>query len=147
QYDLGRGRPVVLAYQDGRVVGVEHERTLVRALLADAEVVRDRAAVVRAADPLVVRAELEPGRLGRLLHRVEGGEEGGGVDTVAHRVAGLGVGHVGGAHLGTFPWCGLMGDSCALLRRLPAGGRPGPAMKLAPPLRSRWRRSAASGAR
>jgi hypothetical protein len=29
---------VVLAYQDGRVVGVEHERALVRALLADAEV-------------------------------------------------------------------------------------------------------------
>ena len=48
---------MVLAHQDGRVVGVEHERALVRALLADPDVVRDRGAVVRAADPLVAGAE------------------------------------------------------------------------------------------
>jgi hypothetical protein len=64
------------------VVGVEDERALVRAFLADTEVVGDGGAVVRAADPLVTGAELESGCLGCLLDRVEGGEEGGGVDAV-----------------------------------------------------------------
>ena len=51
--ELDRGRAVVLADQDGRVVSVEDEGPLVRSLLADAEVVGDGAAVVGAADPLV----------------------------------------------------------------------------------------------
>src|SRR5262249_62031245 len=103
QYELDRGRPVIPADQDGWVVGVEDERMLVRTLLSDTEVVRDRGAVVRAADPFVAGAELELGRLRGLLHRVEGGEEGGGVHAVAHRAVLLGSGHVGGGHLGTSP--------------------------------------------
>ena len=103
QHELHRRRPVVLAHQHGGVVGVEDEGALVGALFADPEVVGDGAAVVGAADPLVVGAELEPGRLGRLLDRVEGGEEGGGVHAVAHRVVDLGGG-VGGGHRGTPPW-------------------------------------------
>jgi len=86
------------------VVGVEHERALVRALLADTEVVLDGGAVMRAADPLIVSAELEPGRLGRLLDRVEGGEQGRGVHAVARRVVGLVGGRVGGGHLVVSPW-------------------------------------------
>jgi hypothetical protein len=74
---------VVLAHQDGGVVGVEDEGPLVGALLSDPVVVGDGPAVVGAADPLVVGAELEAGCLGRLLHRVEGGEEGRGVHAVA----------------------------------------------------------------
>ena len=62
---------------------------LVRALLTDAEVVRDSAAVMGAADPLIVGTELESGRLGCLLDRVEGGEQGRGVHAIARRVAGV----------------------------------------------------------
>ena len=86
QHELHRGRSVVVADQDGGVVGVEDEGALVGALFADAEEVVDGAAVVGAADPLVVGAELEPGRLGGLLDGVQGGEQGGGVHAVAHRV-------------------------------------------------------------
>jgi hypothetical protein len=75
--ELHRGRSLVLADQDGGVVGVEDEAALVGAFLADAEVVGDGAAVVGAADPLVVGAELEPGRLGGLLDGIQGGEQGG----------------------------------------------------------------------
>src|SRR5215470_668260 len=72
-------------------------------------------------------AELESGRLGGLLHRVKGGEEGRGVDAVAHCVAGLG-GHLGGGHRGTSPYCGLMVGGCArgqavASRRSPGIGR------------------------
>jgi len=63
QYELDRGRPVIPADQDGWVVGVEDERMLVRTLLSGTEVVRDRGAVVCAADPCVPGAELELGRL------------------------------------------------------------------------------------
>jgi len=80
------------------VVGVEDEGALVGALLADAEEVGDGAAVVGAALPLVVGAELELGGLGRLLDRVEGGEQGGGVHAVTHGVAELGGAGVGGGH-------------------------------------------------
>ena len=86
------------------MVGVEDERTLVRALLPDTEVVGDGGAVVRAADPLVVGAELEFSCLGCLLDRVEGGEEGGSVHAVAHRAVEFGGSHVGGGHLGMSPW-------------------------------------------
>jgi hypothetical protein len=48
-----------LAHQDGGVVGIEDEGALVGALFADPEVVGDGPAVVGAADPLVVGAELE----------------------------------------------------------------------------------------
>jgi hypothetical protein len=58
------------------VVGVEDEGPLVGAFFADPEVVGDGAAVVGAADPLVVGAELEAGRLRSLLDRVDGGERG-----------------------------------------------------------------------
>jgi hypothetical protein len=76
----------------------------VGALLADPEEVGDGAAVVGAADPLVVGAELESGCLGRLLDRVEGGEQGGGVHAVADRVVDVGGGGVSGGHRGTPPW-------------------------------------------
>jgi hypothetical protein len=99
-----RGGSVVLADEDGGVVGVEDEAPLVGAFFADPEVVGDGAAVVGAADPLVVGAELEAGCLGRLLHGVEGGEEGRGVHAVAHRVVDVGGGGVGGGHRGTPPW-------------------------------------------
>jgi hypothetical protein len=49
------------------VVGVEDEAALVGALLADAEVVGDGAAVVGAADPLVVGAELDLAASGACL--------------------------------------------------------------------------------
>jgi hypothetical protein len=49
------------------VVGVEDEGPLVGAFFADPEVVGDGAAVVGAADPLVVGAELEAGCLGVCL--------------------------------------------------------------------------------
>ena len=78
------------------MVGVEDEGPLVRALLADTEVVRDGGAVVGAADPLVAGAELESGCLGGLPDRVQGGEEGGGVHAVARGV--------GGGHLDMSPW-------------------------------------------
>jgi hypothetical protein len=58
------------------VVGVEDEGPLVGALLSDTEVVSDGAAVVGAANPLVVGAELEAGRLGGLLDGVEAGTGG-----------------------------------------------------------------------
>ena len=85
QHELDRGRAVVLADQHGRVVGVEGELALVRPLLADPEEVVDRAAAVGAGDPLVAGAELEPGSGRGLLHRVERGEQGRGVDAVAGR--------------------------------------------------------------
>ena len=90
QHELHGGRSVVLADQDGGVVGVEDEGPLVGAFLSDPVVVGDGAAVVGAADPLVVGAELEAGCLGRLLHGVEGGEQGRGVHAVADRVVDLG---------------------------------------------------------
>ena len=58
---------MVLADQDGGVVGVEDEGPLVGALFSDPVVVGDGAAVVGAADPLVVGAELEAGCLGACL--------------------------------------------------------------------------------
>src|SRR5215470_8843658 len=99
----------MLAGQHGGVVGVEDEGALVRALLADAVVVGDGGAVAGAADPLVTGPELEPGGRRRLLDRVQGGEQGRGVHAVAHRIAGLGGGRVGGGHRGIssilrLPW-------------------------------------------
>jgi hypothetical protein len=72
----------------------------VRSFLTDTEEVGDGAPIVGAAEPLVVGAELEFGRLGRLLHRVEGGEEGGRVYPVAHRIVEL----AGGRHVVASPW-------------------------------------------
>ena len=57
-----------------RVVGVEHERVLVGALFADAEVVADGRAIVRSADPLVVGPELEVCGFGNLSYCINGGE-------------------------------------------------------------------------
>ena len=57
---------MVLADQDGGVVGVK-EAPLVGAFLSDPVGVGDGGAVVGAADPLVVGAELEAGRLGACL--------------------------------------------------------------------------------
>jgi hypothetical protein len=68
------------------VVGIELEGVLVDAFLADAEEAVDAAAAVGSADPFVVGAELELCRLWRGLDSVEGGEEGGGVDAVTHRL-------------------------------------------------------------
>ena len=68
------------------MVGVEVERALVGTLLADAEEALDGAAIVGSADPRVAGAELELRGLGRCLDRVECGEEGCGVDAVAHRL-------------------------------------------------------------
>jgi hypothetical protein len=43
QHELGGRGPVVLAHQDGGVIGAEDEGVLVRALLTDAEVVLSEA--------------------------------------------------------------------------------------------------------
>jgi hypothetical protein len=83
------------------VVGVEDPGVFVGAFLADAVEVADGAAAVGAASPLVAGPELEVGGLGGLLHRVERGEEGGGVDAVAGAVVGLGDGHVVGPLIGS----------------------------------------------
>ena len=78
----GVGR-VVLADEDGRVVGVERERLLVGHLLHGAVEAVDRRLVVGAADPLVRGAELELGDVVVALHGVDRGEQGRGVDAVA----------------------------------------------------------------
>src|SRR5205823_4097093 len=85
--------------EDTGMVEVEGVRRLVGALLADAEEPVHGALTVGAGNPAVRRSELELGRLGRGLHSVEGGEEGGGVDTIANGV-------VGDAHFG---WSLLVG--------------------------------------
>jgi hypothetical protein len=78
---LDRSRAVVVADQDGGVVGVEGEGALMGALLPDAEEPVDGAAAMGAGEPLVVGTELEGGRLGGGLDRVEGG----GVNAIASR--------------------------------------------------------------
>jgi len=103
EQELDRGRALVLADEHRRVVGVEGERPLVGSLLADPEEAVDRALAVGAVDPAALGAELEPGGGGRLLHRVERGEERGGVDAVAGGGGGCGGGH-GGYLLVWFGW-------------------------------------------
>ncbi len=84
---LGRVRPGVLADQDRRLAGVQHELLRPRRVLGVGGVeVADRGAVVRPVDPAVPRPELEPGEGGVGLDRVERAEQLGGVDAVADRL-------------------------------------------------------------
>src|SRR4030095_4851662 len=86
------------------------------------------AAVVGAAEPLVGRPELESGRLWCGLDRVQGGEQGGGVNPVAHRAGEPGRGCVGSGHGGGSPSMGRGGGAyspgqVAASKRSPGIGR------------------------
>jgi hypothetical protein len=72
------------------VVGVEREVRLVPLFLPGAVEPADRAAIVGAADPAVACPELEAGEFRLCLDRVEGGEQGRGVDAVAAVLGGGG---------------------------------------------------------
>src|SRR5262249_54312367 len=91
QHVLDWRRAIVTTDEHLGVIDVVGERLLVRALLTDAEEAIHGALAVRARHPTVRRSELEFRRLGRGFHRVEGGEQRGGVDAVTDRV--LGDGH------------------------------------------------------
>jgi hypothetical protein len=93
QDELDGRRPVVVPDEHRRVIGAEHERSLVLSFLAHAEEVADGRAAVRAVHPLVVGTELELRCRRGLLDGVEGGEQRRGVDTVAQRGIGLCDGH------------------------------------------------------
>ena len=82
EQQLGRRRAEVGAYENRGVVGLDDGVSGVDVLLAGAEEAGKRAAGVVARDPFVDRAELELGGLGLLAHRVDGGEQRGGVDAV-----------------------------------------------------------------
>src|SRR4030095_4097640 len=86
------------------------------------------AAVVGAAEPLVGRPELESGPLVCGLDRVQGGEQGGGVNPVAHRAGEFGRGRVGSGHGGGSPSMGrrrvaYSPGQVAASRRSPGIGR------------------------
>jgi hypothetical protein len=75
------------------VVGGDDGRRLVLVLLAGAVEAGDGAPVLRAADPLVARAELEAGQLRLVADGADGGEQGLDVDAVAALGRVLGDGH------------------------------------------------------
>src|SRR4051794_8594412 len=87
QQDLGRVRPGVGAAEDRRLPGVDDERLGPGGVLLQGAVERLHVVpVVRAAEPGVAGAELEPGKLRLCLDGVERAEELVGVDSVADRL-------------------------------------------------------------
>src|SRR6185437_14827628 len=93
---LGGVGAVVVAEQDGRLAGVDHERLTAGAvLLARAVEALDRAAVVGAVDPAIADAELEAAETGVVLDRVERPVHLLGVDAVAVLRGADGVCHRG----------------------------------------------------
>src|SRR5664279_1276142 len=125
QQEFHRGRAVVVADQDGRVIGVKAEGFgSTGVFLTRTEETLDAGTVVGSVDPLVAGPELELRDLRLPLHGIEDGEQAWDIDTVAGG-PGLRTGH------GEFSFWGWL--SMTTLRDVRHPGFPRPSAPTAGP--------------